>query len=146
MTTNFITHAHSGLRWILLILLIYSIINAIIRKETFEKKDRLLYMFTMVTAHIQLVLGLILYFTSQKVQFTKVWMETILYRFYGMEHLVGMILAIALLTVGHIKYKKKRENKSKHKTVLIFYAIALILILLFIPWPFREGLLVNSWF
>ena len=67
--TNILSHAHSGLRWVLLMLLIYSLINALLRKDNFEKKDRLIYMFTMVSAHIQLVLGITLYFLSIKVQF-----------------------------------------------------------------------------
>ena len=143
--TNILSHAHSGLRWVLLMLLICSLINALLRKDNFEKKDRLIYMFTMVSAHIQLVLGITLYFLSIKVQFIDGWMKNVLYRFYGMEHLVGMLLAIALITVGHIKYKKKKENSAKHKTVLIFYALGLVVILMFIPWPFRPGLM-GSWF
>ena len=103
-------------------------------------------MFTMVSMHIQLVIGLILYFfISEKVQFVEGWMKVKLYRFYGMEHLVGMILAIALVTIGHISSKKQTEAKSKHKRILIWYTIGLILILAFIPWPFRAGLLGN-WF
>lgn len=143
--TEFVAHTHSGLRWIVLILIIYSIINALSRKDLFEKKDRLLYMFTMVSTHIQLVLGLSLYFISKKVAFHSGWIKTTLYRFYGMEHLIGMILAIALITIGHILYKKRKENSAKHKTVLIYYGIAFIVLLMFIPWPFRPGLM-GSWF
>ena len=144
--TNILSHAHSGLRWVLLILLVISIVNALTRKDLFEKKDRLIYLFSMVSAHIQLVLGISLYFLSSKVHFMEGWMKTALYRFYGMEHLIGMLLAIVLITIGHIKYKKKKENSAKHKTVMVYYAIGLLVILLFIPWPFRELLMVDSWF
>lgn len=143
--TNILSHAHSGLRWVLLILLVISIVNALTRKDLFEKKDRLIYLFSMVSAHIQLVLGISLYFLSSKVHFMEGWMKTALYRFYGMEHLIGMLLAIVLITIGHIKYKKKKENSAKHKTVMVYYAIGLLVILLFIPWPFRPGLM-GSWF
>ena len=143
--TNILSHAHSGLRWVLLILLVISIVNTLTRKDLFEKKDRLIYLFSMVSAHIQLVLGITLYFLSSKVQFMEGWMKTALYRFYGMEHLIGMLLAIVLITIGHIKYKKKKENSAKHKTVMVYYAIGLLVILLFIPWPFRPGLM-GSWF
>ena len=143
---SFLTSMHSGLRWVVLLLLIFSILNAIVRRNTYEKKDRLLYMFTMVSMHVQLVIGLVLYFfISQKVVFIDGWMKVKLYRFYGMEHLVGMILAIALVTIGHISSKKQTEAKSKHKRILIWYTIGLILILAFIPWPFRASLLGN-WF
>ncbi len=82
--TNILSHAHSGLRWVLLILLVISIVNALTRKDLFEKKDRLIYLFSMVSAHIQLVLGISLYFLSSKVHFMEGWMKTALYRFYGM--------------------------------------------------------------
>ena len=130
--TNILSHAHSGLRWVLLILLVISIVNALTRKDLFEKKDRLIYLFSMVSAHIQLVLGISLYFLSSKVHFMEGWMKTALYRFYGMEHLIGMLLAIVLITIGHIKYKKKKENSAKHKTVMVYYAIGLLVIVLFI--------------
>ena len=143
---TFLTSMHSGLRWIVLLLLIYSIVNSIIRRNTYEKKDRLLYMFTMVSMHIQLLLGLVLYFfISGKVQFIEGWMKVKLYRFYSMEHLIGMILAITLVTLGHIASKKQTESSAKHKRILIWYSIGLILILAFIPWPFRAGLL-GQWF
>ncbi|MBM3160434.1 MAG: cytochrome B [Bacteroidetes bacterium] len=138
---TFLTSMHSGLRWIVLLLLIYSIANAIIRRNTYEKKDRLLYMFTMVSMHIQLLIGLVLYFfISGKVTFHPGWITAAQHRFYGMEHLVGMILAIALVTIGHIASKKQIESSTKHKRILVWYSIGLILVLAFIPWPFRTVL------
>jgi len=138
---TFLTSMHSGLRWIVLLLLIYSIANAIIRRNTYEKKDRLLYMFTMVSMHIQLLIGLVLYyFISLKVQFIDGWMKVKLYRFYGLEHVVGMLIAIALVTIGHIASKKQIESSTKHKRILVWYSIGLILVLAFIPWPFRTVL------
>jgi len=143
---TFLTSMHSGLRWIVLLLLIYSIVNAIIRRNTYEKKDRLLYMFTMVSMHIQLLIGLVLYyFISLKVQFIDGWMKVKLYRFYGLEHVVGMLIAIALVTMGYVLSKKQTATGAKHKRILIWYAIGLILVLAFIPWPFRAGLL-GHWY
>jgi len=74
--------AHSGLRWIALLLLLLAIINAFTAKN-YEKKHRLVNLFTMITFHTQLVLGIILYFISDKVQFTEGWMKEAMYRFYG---------------------------------------------------------------
>ena len=68
---NALSHMHSGLRWIALILLIFAIFNAVTRKKTglYEKKDKLINLFTMISLHIQLLTGLILYFISTKVHF-----------------------------------------------------------------------------
>ena len=80
--------AHSGVRWIALLLLLLAIFNAFTAKS-YEKKHRLVNLFTMITFHTQLLLGLVLYFISEKVQFVEGWMKEPLYRFFGMEHLVG---------------------------------------------------------
>ena len=136
---NILVSAHSGLRWIALILLLLAIYNAFTAKN-YEKKHRLVNMFAMISLHTQLLIGLALYFTSAKVQFTEGWMKVALYRFYGMEHLMGMIIAIVLVTIGHSKSKKATESSDKFKAIKIWYVLALILILAFIPWPFRTAL------
>lgn len=131
--------AHSGLRWIALLLLLLAIINAFTAKN-YEKKHRLVNLFTMITFHTQLVLGIILYFLSDKVQFTEGWMKQALYRFYGMEHLTGMLLAIIAITIGHSKSKKGADAAAKFKAIKLWYVLALILVVAFIPWPFRTEL------
>jgi len=139
-----LVRSHSGLRWVALGLLIYAIFNALRKKDFYTKSDRLVNMFAMVSLHIQLVIGLILYFTSSKVSFVDGWMKNQLLRFYGMEHISLMILAIILVTIGHAKAKRATEPAKKHKTILLFYAIGLILIIASIPWPFRK--LGAGWF
>jgi hypothetical protein len=139
-----LVRTHSGLRWVVLALMIYAIFNALRKKDFYVKSDRLLNMFAMVSLHIQLVIGLILYFTSAKVSFVEGWMKNQLLRFYGMEHILLMIIAIILVTIGHAKAKRASEPAKKHKTILLFYAIGLILILASIPWPFRQ--LGAGWF
>ena len=139
-----INHLHSGLRWIALILLIWAIYNAFTAKR-FEKKHKMINLFAMVCLHIQLVIGLIQYFTSSKVQFTAEWMKNPLLRFYGMEHLAGMLLAIILITIGYSKAKRKENDADKFKAIRLFYSIGLIIILLSIPWPFRANL-GGGWF
>ena len=134
-----INHLHSGLRWVVLILLIWAIANAF-SAINFEKKHKMVNLFAMVTLHIQLVIGLIQYFTSAKVQFSEGWMQNPLLRFYGMEHLAGMLLAIILITIGYSKAKRKENDADKFKVIRLFYSIGLIIILLSIPWPFRANL------
>ncbi len=131
--------AHSGLRWIALILLLLAIINAFTAKD-FQKKHRLINLFTMISFHTQLLLGLVLFFTSKKVQFVEGWMKNDIFRFFGMEHLLGMLLAIVAITIGHSKSKKATEAASKFKAIQLWYVLALILVLAFIPWPFRSAL------
>jgi len=139
-------HTHSGLRWVALILILWAIFNSITAKE-FTKREKLVNLFSMVSLHTQLILGLILYFISDKVKFFDGWMKepTGIYRFYGIEHLAGMIIAIALITVGYVKSKKGNSPAEIYKPIKLFYIIGLILILESIPWPFRANL-GGAWF
>ncbi|MFN4910882.1 MAG: hypothetical protein ACK444_11180 [Flavobacteriales bacterium] len=137
-------HTHSGLRWIAFALLLLAIYNAFTAKN-FTKRERLINLFSMVSLHTQLLLGLILLYFSPKVSFNGKWMASPLFRFYGMEHLLGMLIAIALITIGYSKSKKGTTPTEVYKPIKLFYVIGLILILLSIPWPFRETL-GGAWF
>jgi len=139
-------HAHSGLRWLILILIIVSIINSITNrsKESFTERDKKTYLFTMSFVHLQFLIGLVLYFISPLVKFGSDTMSNSVTRFYTVEHFLGMFIAIMLISVGYSKSKKKLEVAAKHKTITIFYGIALLLILASIPWPFRG--LGAGWF
>lgn len=137
---DILVRSHSGLRWVVLLLLIVAIGNAAMKLKSSEysKNDRMINLMTMIFLHVQLLLGLILYFTSGKVTFSEGWMKIPLFRFFGMEHLLGMLVAITLLTIGRKKAEKKELPAQKHKTILVWYLIGLVLILAFIPWPFRN--------
>jgi uncharacterized membrane protein YozB (DUF420 family) len=145
-------HAHSGLRWVALFLLVYAIFNAAKSQTSgkYEKKDKMINLFAMIMLHIQLLIGLVLYFISLKVQFVEGWMSSDvaggMYRFYGLEHILGMVIAIAVVTMGRSKAEKKlKGTRDKHRKILISYTIGLVIILAMIPWPFREALRA-AWF
>ncbi len=139
-------HAHSGIRWIILILLIVSIIGSFTKrnKSEFTDSDKKSYLFTMIFTHIQVLLGAVLYFISPMVQFTSDTMKNAVTRFYTMEHATLMLLAIILITIGYSRSKRADSVAGKHKAISIFYSIALLLILAGIPWPFRG--LGAGWF
>jgi heme A synthase len=137
---------HSYWAYLVLLILIIAVFNAIIgftSKKEFKAKDLRISLFALITAHIQLILGFVAYYTS-------LYYETM--RSVGMgevmknselrkpliEHPLLIIIAIALITIGFSKHKKKTTDASKFKTIAIYYTIALILILAVIPW--------NLWF
>ncbi|MFQ5448920.1 MAG: cytochrome B, partial [Saprospiraceae bacterium] len=88
-------------------------------------------------AHLQLLLGLALYFMSNKVVFSGESMKVAVNRFFTAEHSLIMLLAIVLITIGYTKAKKATEEAVKFKTTFRYYLAALILVLAGIPWPFR---------
>jgi len=137
---------HSYWAYIVLLILIIAVINAIIgftSKKEFKAKDLRISLFALITAHIQLILGFMAYYTSlyyetmQNVGMGEVMKNSDL-RKPLIEHPLLIIIAIALITIGFSKHKKKTADTAKFKTIAIYYAIALILILAVIPW--------NLWF
>lgn len=144
---NGILHAHSGLRWIVLALLIATVFVAFGRWKS--KDSQLssgvskLYLFNMIFFHIQFLLGVVLLFISPKVSMGEGWMKNSITRFFTMEHTLMMIIAVALVTIGRAKMKRATGD-NKHKPMFVFNLIALILVLAMIPWPFRQ--LGAGWF
>ena len=120
--------AHSGWRYVVFVLLVLAVIQALIgwsSNNSYTERNRKLNVFTLISAHIQLVFGLVLYFVSP---LTKGPTGEALYRYWKMEHISLMILAIILITVGNARSKKAIDAVTKHKNVAIFFGLALILI------------------
>ncbi len=143
---GYLLTSHSGLRWLLLIIILGSIgyaINGLVTKREIDDIDDRLNKFSVVFAHIQLVLGLMLYFLTNR--YANIDMADTASRFWGVEHLVGMIAAIALITVGRAKYKRGKTDTDKLKATVIYFSLGLLLMLATIPWPFREAL-GRGWF
>ena len=133
---------HSYWAYLVLLLLILSTANALIgliSKREYSAKDFRISLSTLITSHIQLLIGIVLYFTNNYVtQFSEIGMGEIMknstLRSTLVEHPITMIIALVLITIGYSKHKKKLTSKPKFKTLSIFYTIALVLVLSKIPW------------
>lgn len=140
--------AHSGLRWIVLILLIaasFKAIAGVMGKKTYLNGDRKLASFTVMFFHLQVVLGFVLYF-MKKYHTMMSAMDDKFIRFFTVEHSLGMLIAAVLLTVGSAKAKKASSDEKKHKTIAWMFTISLIIVLASIPWPFRQIFAGLGWF
>lgn len=137
---NMLRHAHSGLRWIALALLVAAILSALIGwmgKKEVSARDILMNKWAMILVHIQVLIGLVLYFISPKVIFAGSSMKDSVLRFFLVEHLSLMLIAAVLITIGHARQKRKELGPLRHKTIFWFYAIGFLLILAGIPWPWQ---------
>lgn len=145
-------HLHSFLRWVILILLVVNIVRHFANaSKPYTATDKKLGLFLMISAHITLLIGLIQVFFGRISWKTKPAdvsvMKEAFWRFFLVEHPVGMIIAIVLITVGKGVAKKDITDAAKHKKAALLFTIALVIILATIPWPFRavvgEG---RGWF
>lgn len=135
---DFIKHAHSGLRWIVLALLLAAIVNAFLKwrgGNSYGESDTKLDKWAMLMVHIQVVMGFVVYSLSPKVIMAGASMKDPIARFFLVEHLTIMLIAAILITIGHARKKRKDTDTARFKTVFIFYLISLVVILAGIPWP-----------
>jgi hypothetical protein len=145
---------HSLLRWIILVLAIiaiYKSYSGMTGGKPFTAGDKKIGLFLMIAAHTTLLIGLYQWIVGPwglknitSMGFGAVMKDPV-YRFYGVEHLTGMIIAIVLITIGRGVSKKNIPDAVKHKKTFWFFLIALIVILLSVPWPFRAGI-ARPWF
>lgn len=138
-----IQHLHNFLRWFIIIFALWTIIKSMSGmsgNKAFAKADKRPALFLMITADIQLLLGLILYVGKDwfKVLTSGGFMKLPAQRFWAMEHLFGMLVGIILIHVGYSAIKKNISDGAKFKRVFWFTLIGLLVILATIPWPFRE--------
>ena len=140
---SFLLATHSLIRWLVLTSLLYSVIIAYrgwLFKKTYTRADGVIRSVTTTIAHIQLVIGVWLYCISPVVSYflhnfnTAVREREI--RFFGMEHITMMIIAITVLTIGSVKAKRKPNDEQKFKTMAVWFTVALVIILSSIPWSF----------
>jgi NADH:ubiquinone oxidoreductase subunit 2 (subunit N) len=134
---HFIQKFHSGWAYLALLLLVVAVVNSVIgmtSKKEFTAKDRKIALFGLIATHIQLVVGLILYFVSPLGLASFGQMAESDIRIPSMEHPMVNIIAIVLITIGWSKHKKATTNEAKFKSIAIFYGLGLLLILSRIPW------------
>lgn len=135
-------HLHSYWAYLVVLMVILATGNALIGaigKRQYAPHDFRISLFALITCHLQLLIGLILFFFSPMVQWfsgTPVGdiMKNDTLRLYNLEHPLLMIIAVILITIGYSKHKKKLTSAPKFKTLAIFYTLALIAILAIIPW------------
>lgn len=134
---------HSYWAFAVLVFLFLAALNAFVglsQKRAFLPKDRQIALMALIFTHLQFVFGLVLLFTSGKLQGQS--MKTIMgssdLRLIAVEHPLINLIAIVLITIGWSTHKRATESSVKFKKIGIFYAIGLVLLLSRIPW--------NQWF
>lgn len=136
------TQVHHYLSWLVLLVLLYAVVKAWIgftTNKSWSENDSLAGLIMMIAVDVQVLIGIILYgFLSPltKAAFANFGaaMKNEMLRFYAVEHILVMVIALIVLHIGRKKIKKAASDKSKHKLAALFYTAGLVLILSRIPW------------
>jgi len=141
MTTGLL-HTHNILRWIILVFLLVSLFQAMGKSPGIRKSS----LWLLIASHITLIIGLYQYFTGSfgykliESNGAGEVMKNATLRFWAVEHITGMLIAIVLITIG-----RGRAKKLNYKAASWLFLFALIIMLASIPWPFRDGI-GRPWF
>ena len=139
-------HLHSSLRWVIIVLAliaIYRSYTGMTAGRVFSAGDKKTGLFLMITAHTTLLVGLYLWIAGpyglaniRNLGFGDV-MKDKYFRFFAIEHIFGMLVAIVLITIGRGVAKKSIPDPAKFKRSFWLFLVALVIILATVPWPFR---------
>jgi hypothetical protein len=134
---------HSACRWLVLGSLVYAIFRAYqgyTASRPFTKTDDAVRHWTATIAHVQLLLGMALYFSSPVVKAAFASLRqagfTLNEGFFAVLHPLLMLVAVVLITIGSALAKRRATARAQFQTMLWWYGLALLSIFLFIPWPF----------
>lgn len=143
MSTYYILlQAHSGFRWLILLLVIILILKSLVglfNSGNYTKLDNILSASFVGLMHLQLLIGLVLYFflspmTDMAFKDFGSAMKDSELRFWAVEHFIVMLFAVVAAQVGRSISKKANDHSVKFRFQSIFYGVALLLMLFGIPW------------
>jgi len=128
---TFLLQAHSGLRYLVLLGLLIVIVTSLLgwlNRKPYTATDNRLSLILFIATHTQLLVGLILYFVSPFVKFDSTTMSDKMTRYWTVEHIFGMLVAVVLITLARSTSKRMTDDNAKHKRMFIFNFVALVVI------------------
>ena len=124
-------HTHSALRYVVLIGLLIVVVTSLMgwmNRKPYTATDNKLSLILFIATHTQLLVGLILYFVSPFVKFGETTMSDKTTRYWSVEHIFGMLVAVVLITLARSTSKRMSVDNDKHKRMFIFNFVALVVI------------------
>lgn len=143
---------HSLLRWAVLlaaVLVCARSFAALRHGRAWDRRDERLHVALVSVLDLQLLLGLALYvflspFSRAFFDDYRMGMEDPVVRFFGLEHVLAMVVAITIVHIGRVRSRRQTEGTRRHRVVWVSTLIALLIILVSIPWavfPYARPLL-----
>jgi hypothetical protein len=143
---------HSLIRWVVVVVGVAVVVRSLYGffggKSWTQLDDRLGMGFT-ISMDLQLLLGLLLYVVSPLTRAAMsdfgAAMSSGPLRYFAVEHVVIMIIAVILAHVGRSRSRKAADDRSKFKQASIFFTLSMVAVLLAIPWPFMANFADRPW-
>ncbi len=134
---------HSIVRWLVVIsavLVLARMYGGLFSRRSWTAADDRAGMIFTMLLDLQALLGIILYVflspTTTAFLAGQTGMSNSLARYFGVEHVFMMVIALVVAHVGRSLAKKGATNAWKFRRGAIFFTVSVLLILFAIPWPF----------
>lgn len=131
---------HNLFRWLVLLSAFWVLFTSVrgLRSLSYSPSDQTAGRVFVSTMDIQLLLGILLYWISPLIRSAMTnfgaAMQTSQTRFFLVEHVLLMIVAVALAHIGSVRIRRTPTAPAKHRQALIWYGLSLLVVLLAIPW------------
>jgi hypothetical protein len=138
---------HSLLRWAVLLIGLSAVVRAFSGwrgRRPWTREDHRAGGWFVIAMDVQFLIGLLLYgllspITRSAFQDFGAAMRDSALRFWAVEHIFGMVVALALVHIGRARSKRSGPDERRHRAAAIFYALAIAIIVLTTPWPFMPN-------
>jgi Na+-driven multidrug efflux pump len=138
--------AHSYVRWALVALVAVVLVRALLGwrgARVWARADERLHVALVACANLQFTLGVVLYlflspFSHAFFDDPAVAVKVAALRFFGLEHPVMMLIAVALVHIGRARSRKAATDALRHRRVFATTLAALVVLCLALPWPFTD--------
>ena len=132
---------HGWLRWLILLAGAGAVIVSVAglrARSSFRPLGRRASLAYVVAIDVQFLLGVILYGISPIVRVALANMAVAMreheLRFFAVEHIATMLLALILAHIGAVRARRAIEDRGKYLQTLIWYSASLMMILAGMPW------------
>lgn len=137
---------HSIVRWIIILaaaLVIIRAINGLAFKRGWTQQDNRFGLWYVISLDVQTLLGLLLYFALSPITLVALRnfgaaMKDASTRYFAIEHILMMLIALAIAHAGRSFIRKAATAKEKHRRTILWYGLSIVLVLAAIPWPFTS--------
>jgi hypothetical protein len=138
---------HSLLRWVVIVAALIALARAFggwSSGRPWTPADEKAGKFFLLFFDIQVLIGLLLYvgfspMTQAAFADFGAAMGDSVMRFWAVEHIAGMLVAVAFAHIGRVRARKATYPEARHRTTAIFFGLAILVMLLTIPWPFMPA-------
>ncbi|MFZ1553825.1 MAG: hypothetical protein WAV53_20710 [Anaerolineae bacterium] len=137
---------HSIVRWLIVLAALASVgraLGGLRGGQAWTALDKRLGIIFTSAMDTQLLIGLLLYFFYSPITLAALRdmggaMSQPGSRFFAVDHLFAMLIAVVLAHIGWARAKKASSDSAKFRQIAIFFGLAIVLVLLSIPWPFSS--------